>query len=83
MNKVIENRNDLATEQQMMNTSVVIRDFLQEKNVAAIDIYRFLRKKQFSVLDLDKAKNQFINYALDGKKTELTKEFFKENKEVK
>lgn len=83
MNKVIENRNDLAIKQQVINTSVILRDFLQEHNVAINDIYRFLRKKQFSVIDLDKAKNQFINYAIYGKETELTKEFFKENKEVK
>lgn len=80
MEKVIENRNHLATEQQMMNTSVIIRDFLQEHNVAAKDIYRFLRKKEFSVLDLEKAKKQFIDYAMCGKETELVKEFFEETK---
>ena len=79
MKKVIENRNHLATKQQVINTSVILRDFLQKDNVAANDIYRFLRKKKFSVLDLEKAKNQFINYAIYGKKTELVKEFFEEN----
>lgn len=83
MKKVTENRNHLATKQQVINTSVILRDFLQEKGVAANDIYRFLRKKKFSVLGLENAKNQFINYSIYGKETELVKEFFEENKEVK
>jgi len=78
MKKIIENRNHLATKQQVINTSVILRDFLQKDNVAASDIYRFLRKKKFSVLDLEKAKNQFINYSIYGKETELVKEFFEE-----
>lgn len=76
MKKVTENRNNLATEQQMIDISVIIRDFLQEKRVAANDIYRFLHKKKLSVLGLENAKNQFINYAIYGKETELVKEFF-------
>lgn len=80
MKKIIENRNHLATKQQVINTSVILRDFLQKDNVAANDIYRFLRKKKLSVLGLENAKNQFINYAIYGKKTELIKEFFEEVK---
>ena len=83
MKKVIENRNHLATKQQVINTSVILRDFLQEKDIAANDIYRFLRKKKLSVLGLENAKNQFINYSIYGKETELIKEFFEENKEAK
>ena len=64
MKKVIENRNCLATKQQVINTSVIIRDFLQKNNVAAKDICKFLYKKKFSVLELEKAKNQFINYSI-------------------
>ena len=75
MKKVIENRNRLVTKQQVIYTSVVLRDFLQENNVAVSDIYRFLRKKKFSVIDLEKTKNQFINYSVCGKETELVKEF--------
>lgn len=78
MKKVIENRNHLATKQQTINTSVIIRDFLQKNNVSAKDICKFLYKKKFSVLDLEKAKNQFINYSIYGKETELVKEFFEE-----
>lgn len=80
MKKVIENRNHLATKQQVINASVILRDFLQENNVGANDIYRFLRKKKFSVLGLENARNQFINYAIYGKETELVKEFFEEVK---
>ena len=76
MKKIIENRNHLAEKQQIINTSVILRDFLQKENIAANDIYRFLRKKKLSVLGLENAKNQFINYAIYGKKTELVKEFF-------
>lgn len=83
MKKIIKNRNHLAEKQQVINTSVILRDFLQEKHVAASDIYRFLRKKKLSVLGLENAKNQFINYAVYGKETELVKEFFEENKEGK
>lgn len=75
-----EERKHLATEQQIMNTSVIIRDFLQEKNISRKDIYKFLNKKKLNVLDLENAKNQFINYAICGKKTELVKEFFEEVK---
>lgn len=80
MKKVIENRNHLATKQQIVNTSVILKDFLQEHDVAANDIYRFLRKKKLSVFGLENAKNQFINYAIYGKETELVKEFFEEIK---
>jgi hypothetical protein len=80
MKKIIENRNHLATKQQVINTSVILRDFLQKDNVAANDIYRFLRKKKLSVLGLEKAKNQFIDYSVYGKETELVKEFFEEVK---
>ena len=80
MKKIIENRNHLATKQQVINTSVILRDFLQKDNIAANDIYRFLRKKKLSVLGLEKAKNQFIDYSVYGKETELVKEFFKEVK---
>ena len=76
MKKVIENRNRLATKQQVVHTSIVLRDFLQKNNVEAKNIYRFLRKKKFSVLGLEKAKNQFINYSIYGKATDLVKEFF-------
>ena len=76
MKKVIENRNCLAGKQQVIYTSVVLRDFLQENNVAVSDIYRFLRKKKFSIFNLEKAKNQFINYSVYGKETELVEEFF-------
>lgn len=79
MKKIVENRNHLATKQQIINTSVILRDFLQEKGVAANDIYKFLRKKKLSVLGLEDAKNQFINYSIYNKETELVKEFFKEN----
>lgn len=82
MKKVIKNRNNPATKQQVINTSVIIRDFLQKENIAASDICKFLYKKKFSVLDLEKAKNQFIDYSMYGKETELTKEFFN-NLEVK
>ena len=75
MKKVIENRNCLAEKQQVIYTSVILRDFLQEHNVAAGDIYRFLRKKKFSIFSLEKAKNQFIDYSVYGKETELVKEF--------
>ena len=75
MKKVIENRNCLAGKQQVIYTSVVLRDFLQENNVAVSDIYRFLRKKKFSIFSLEKAKNQFIDYSVYGKETELVKEF--------
>ena len=34
-----------------------------------------LRKKKFSVIDLEKTQNQFINYSIYGKETELVKEF--------
>ena len=78
MKKITENRNYLATKQQVIDTSVILRDFLQKNNVAASDICRFLYKKKLSVLDLEKAKNQFINYAICGKETELVKEFFEE-----
>lgn len=78
MKKIIENRNHLATKQQIINTSVILRDFLQKNNVSAKDICGFLRKKKLSVLDLEKAKNQFIDYSIYGKETELIKEFFKE-----
>lgn len=77
MKKITENRNCLATKQQVVNTSVVLRDFLQEKHISASDIYRFLRKKKFSIFNLEKAKNQFINYSICGKETELVKEFLK------
>lgn len=80
MKKIIENRNHLATRQQVIDTSVILKDFLQEYNVAANDIYRFLRKKKFSVLGLEKAKNQFVDYSIYDKKTELVKEFFEEVK---
>lgn len=80
MKKIIKNRNHLATKQQIVNTSVILRDFLQKDSVAASDIYRFLRKKKFSVFDLERAKNQFINYAIYGKQTELVKEFLEENR---
>ena len=80
MKKIIENRNHLATKQQVINTSVILRDFLQKDNIAANDIYRFLRKKKLSVLGLEKAKDQFIDYSIYGKETELVKEFFKEVK---
>lgn len=80
MKKVIENINHLATEQQIINVSIILRDFLQEKDIAAKDIYRFLRKKKLGVLDLEKAKKQFIDYAIYGKETELVKEFFEEVK---
>ena len=76
MKKLIENRNCLAGTQQVIYTSVVLRDFLQENNVAVSDIDRFLRKKKFSVIDLEKTQNQFINYSIYGKETELVKEFF-------
>ena len=76
MKKVIENRNCLAGKQQVIYTSVVLRDFLQENNVAVSDIYRFLRKKKFSIFSLEKAKNQFIDYSVYGKETELVREFF-------
>lgn len=76
MKRVVENRNCLAEKQQVIYTSVVLRDFLQKNNVAASDIYRFLRKKKLSIFDLEKAKNQFINYSIYGKETELVKEFF-------
>lgn len=79
MKKVIENRN-LAERQQVIDASVIVRDFLQEKCVAASDIYRFLRKKKLSVLGLENAKNQFINYAINDEETELVKEFFEEVK---
>lgn len=79
MKKIIENRNHLATKQQVINTSVILRDFLQKDSIAANDIYRFLRKKKLSVLGLEKAKDQFIDYSIYGKETELVKEFFKEN----
>lgn len=78
MKKVVENRNHLAEEQQIIDTSVIIRDFLQEKNVSRKDIYEFLSEKKLSVLGLENAKNQFINYAVYGKETELVKEFFEE-----
>jgi hypothetical protein len=80
MKKVVENRNHLATKQQIINTSVILRDFLQENSIAVNDMYRFLRKKKLSVLGLEKAKNQFINYSIYGKETELVKEFFEEVK---
>ena len=80
MKKVIGNRNRLATEKQMINTSVVLRDFLQENNVAVNDIYRFLCKKKLSVFGLENAKNQFINYSIYGKETDLVKEFFEETR---
>ena len=83
MKKVIENRNAPASHQQMINTSIVLRDFLQRNNVRSKDIYRFLRKKKLSVLGLENAKNQFINYSIYGKETELVKEFFEEKQEVK
>lgn len=83
MKNVIENRKRLATEQQILNISVVLGDFLQENNVAINNIYRFLRKKKLSVLGLENAKTQFINYSIYGKETELVKEFFEENKENK
>lgn len=76
MKKIIENRNRLATKQQVVHTSIVLRDFLQKNNVEAKNIYRFLRKKKFSVLGLEKAKNQFINYSIYGNVTDLVKEFF-------
>ena len=75
MKRVVENRNCLAEKQQVIYTSVVLRDFLQENNVAVSDIYRFLRKKKFSIFSLEKAKNQFISYSICGKETELVKEF--------
>lgn len=80
MKRVIENRNDPATRQQVIHTSVVLRDFLQEKHIAVSDIYRFLRKKKFSVLGLENAKNQFINYSIYGKETDLVKKFFEETR---
>ena len=76
MKRVVKNRNCLAEKQQVIYTSVILRDFLQEHNVAAGDIYRFLRKKKFSVIDLEKTQNQFINYSIYGKETELVREFF-------
>lgn len=83
MKKVIENRNHLATKQQIIDTSTILRDFLQGKNVKAKDIYEFLYKKKLSVFGLESAKNQFIDYSIYGKETELVKEFFEENKEAK
>ena len=71
-----EKRNHLAEKKQVINTSVIIRDFLQKNKIKAKDIYRFLCKKEFSIIDLEKAKNQFIDYAIYGKETELVKEFF-------
>lgn len=76
MKKVIENRNHLAEKQQIINTSVILRDFLQEKGVAASDIYRFLKGKKFTVIQLEKAKNEFINFSMYNRETELVKEFF-------
>jgi hypothetical protein len=80
MKKIIENRANLATKQQVIDASVIWRDFLQKDNIAVNDMYRFLRKKKLSVLGLEKAKNQFINYSIYGKETELVKEFFEEIK---
>ena len=80
MKKVIKNRNDPATKQQVVDASVILRDFLQENCVALDDIYRFLHKKKLSVLGLEKAKSQFIDYSIYGKETELVKEFFEEAK---
>lgn len=80
MKKITENRNEIATKQNVIDTSIILRDFLQEKNIAVKDIYKFLRKKNFSKLDLEKAKNQFIDYSIYDKETELVKEFFEEIK---
>lgn len=80
MKKIIENRNSLATKQQIIDTSTVLRDFLQVKNIKAKDIYEFLYKKRLSVFGLENAKNQFIDYSIYGKETELVKEFFEEVK---
>lgn len=80
MKKIIETRNHLATKQQVIDTSVILRDFLQENSASASDIYRFLRKKKLSVLGLENAKKQFIDYSIYGKETELVKEFFEEVK---
>lgn len=83
MRKVIENRNLPATKQEVVDTSVIICDFLQGRNIAISDMYRFLYKKELSVLGLEQAKNQFINYSLYDEETELVKEFLEENKENK
>ena len=76
MKKIIENRASLATKQQIINTSTILRDFLQEKNISIKDIYEFLYKKKLSVFGLENAKNQFIDYSIYGKETEFVKEFF-------
>ena len=76
MKKIIENRSNLATNQQIMNMSVIIRDFLQKENVAARDVCKFLKGKKFTVVQLEKAKNEFIDFSIYNRETELVKEFF-------
>lgn len=83
MRKIIENRNHPATKQEVIDTSVIICDFLQGNNIAISDVYRFLQKKELSICGLEQAKNQFINYSLYSEETELVKEFLEENKENK
>ena len=76
MKKIIEKRNHLAEKQQIINTSVIIRDFLQKENVETKDVYKFLKSKKFTVTQLEKAKNEFINFSIYNRETELVKEFF-------
>lgn len=76
MKKIVENRNHLATKQQIINTSVIIRDFLQKENVTTRDVCKFLKGKKLTVVQLEKAKDEFINFSIYDRETELVKEFF-------
>lgn len=57
------------------NVAKIIYDFLQKENVRLKDIYKFLKNKKYTLQELNSARKQFINYAVLGTETALTKEF--------
>lgn len=81
MKNIIEKRNQFATKQQVTETYVVIKDFLQNENIVVGDVHKFLKSKKFTIAQLEKIKNEFIDFAIYGKETEFVKEFLEEQKQ--
>ena len=82
----MENKKEVAKELAevivVKNVSKIIYDFLQTEDIRLKDIYKFLKNKKYTVQELNTARKQFINYAVLGTETALTKEFF-DNLEAK
>lgn len=76
----MENKKEVAKELAevivVKNVSKIIYDFLQKEKVRLKDIYKFLKNKKYTLQELNSARKQFINYAVLGTETALTKEFF-------